>query len=359
MKFNHLQFAFARELKGFSQTQLAQKIKGLSQSNLSKFEKGFDVLAEDKIIEIINFLGFPISFFYKKIGNNVELAHYRKKSGTTKALKIELECNNRMLGYLVDCFSEDVDFPDFALTPLNPEDYTPEEIARYTRKTLKVSADEPIVDICNLLESKGIIIIELDNVSDKFDGVSFFTDKGTPLIIINKDFSNDRKRFTIAHELGHILMHNSGDFPVPEHRTDNQKENEANRFSAEFLMPEKAIKNSLVGLRLSDLSPLKKRWKTSKASIIKRAKDLHCIPENKAKYFMIELSRNGERKHEKTNVEIDNPVLMKEAYLLYQNLKYSNSDLANAFSVPKYIIDKYFTFDRPNLFLSFRNQAPN
>ncbi len=352
MKLNYSQFVFAREMKGLSQTQLAKEIKGLSQSNLSKFEKGFDVLSEEKIDSIISFLGFPKSFFYKRIGNNPELAHYRKKSGTTKALKTELECNNRILGYLIDCFSEDIVFPDFTLRPLDPEEYKPEEIAKHTRKLIGLIDDEPVAEIFNLLESKGIIIIELDGVSEKFDGVSFFTDKGSPLIIINKSLSNDRKRFTIAHELGHILMHNSGDFPVPEHRTEKQKENEANRFASEFLMPEKGIKKSLIGLKMYQLAPLKKKWLTSKAAIVMRAKDLGCIPDNRAKFFMVELSRNGERKKENTLVFIDKPVLFNDAYNIYKTeLQYTKKDLMNAFSLPMFIIDKYLDNNKPKLTL--------
>ncbi len=343
MRLNYLQFVFARELRGLTQSNLAKAIEGLSQPNLSKFEKGFDILSEEKINSIIDYLGFPKSFFYKRILNNVELAHYRKKSGTTKALKTELECNNKMLGYLVDCMSEDIEFPNFKLRPLDPEDYTPEEIARYTRKLLNIDAYEPIIDIFNLLECSGIVVVEMDNVSEKFDGVSFFSDKGTPMIIINKSFPNDRKRFTLAHELGHILMHISGDFPTPEHRTEKQKENEANRFASEFLMPENAIKNSLRGLGLYDLAPLKKRWRTSKASIIMRAKDLKCISDKKATYFMIELSRSGERKTEKTLVEIDEPVLFKDAFKTYKNhLNYSDEDLMSFFSIPPFVFEKYF-----------------
>ncbi len=70
---------------------------------------------------------------------------------------------------------------------------------------------------------------------------------------------------------------------------------------------------------------------------------------------MIELSRSGERKNEKTLVEIDRPVLFNQAYDIYKNdLKYSNEDLARAFALPKYIIDKYFKTDKSKLKISFK-----
>jgi Zn-dependent peptidase ImmA (M78 family) len=345
MKINHSQFVFAREFRGISQTELSKQVKGLSQSNLSKFEKGFDVLSDSVIESLIEVLGFPKSFFTKVINNDIEIAHYRKRSGITKGLKTQIETNNRLLGYVVDQLNHSIDFPEFSLKPLDPEEYLPEEVARFTRRLMGLNKREPVFNIFNLLESKGIIVIESDDVIEKFDGVSLMSDKGTPIIIINKNFSNDRKRFTLAHELGHILMHITGDFPIPKHRDEKRKEIEANRFASEFLMPEEGIKNSLVGLSLYDLAPLKKYWHTSKQSIIRRAKDLNAISDKKATYFMIELSRMGERKVEKTLVDIDRPIAFQNAYELHKSeLNYSDKELGEAFSLPIEIISKYFNF---------------
>lgn len=345
MEFNHSQFVFAREYRGISQTDLSKQIVGLSQSNLSKFEKGFDVLSDSIVETLIDVLDFPKNFFKKTINNDIEIAHYRKRSGITKELRTQLESNNKILGYLVDQLNISIDFPNFSLKSLDPEEFTPEEIAKFTRKTMGLDRREPVINIFTLLESHGIIVIEFNDVSDKFDGVSFITDKGVSVIIINKNFPNDRKRFTLAHELGHILMHINGDFPNPIHRDEKQKEIEANRFASEFLMPEEGIKNSLIGLNLYDLAPLKKYWHTSKQSLIRRAKDLNCIPDFRAKYFMIELSRMGERKDEKTLVSIDSPIAFKKAYQLHkEELNYSDEELASAFDLPKDMISKYFNF---------------
>lgn len=131
--------------------------------------------------------------------------------------------------------------------------YTPETVAQYTRKYLGLK-DEPVRNIFSLLERNGIIIIELDYDVDLFDGVSFLTDGGYYVIIINKNFSNDHKRFTLAHELGHLIMHTSNEFLISEYR---DKEDEANKFASEFLMPSDAISNSLRGLKLQYLVELK------------------------------------------------------------------------------------------------------
>lgn len=341
---NHKQLTFAREFKGYSQTELSNKIQGLSQSNLSKFEKGLGVLSEDLQKKIIDFLGFPEDFYNRKINTIIENANYRKRAtvSKTKILKFENKC--KVIGYVIDELSESIEWPDFKLAPLNVEDgYAPEYIANYTRRLLKVNVDEPIKNIFSILETAGIIIYEI-NDDEKFDGVSFITDKGNPIIIVNKNFSNDRKRFTIAHELGHILMHNENNFPISSYR---DKEKEANQFASEFLMPENYIKNSLRNLKLSEVGNLKNYWLTSMSSIIRRAKDLKCIDDNRYKYFLIEMSRNGFTKKEPIEVFIDKPSCLKNAINLFKtDLAYSLEDFSNYTALPKDIIDELFNSDK-------------
>lgn len=347
MEINYKQIIFAREYRGYSQTELASKIVGLSQSNLSKYEKGIGPLSTDVLNRIIDFLGFPTDFYEKKISNIAENAHYRRKKGMTKNERSQIDLSNKLLGYIVDQMGESVEFPDMSFRMIDLEDgYTPETVAQYTRKYLGLK-DEPVRNIFSLLERNGIIIIELDYDVDLFDGVSFLTDGGYYVIIINKNFSNDHKRFTLAHELGHLIMHTSNEFLISEYR---DKENEANRFASEFLMPSDAISNSLRGLKLQYLVELKRYWLTSMASIVRRAKDLKCITNEKYKYFSIELSRRGYRKSEPVNVYIDMPNMYNEAYKLHKNeLEYSNEEMATAFSLPIDVLTRFCCPTKTNL----------
>jgi len=339
MKLNHKQLTFAREYRGYSQTELAAKIKGLAQSNLSKFEKGVSTLSDELFNKTIQFLNFPEAFFYKKITNNIETANYRKRATINKKTKSQIEYSIRLIGYLVDQMSDSLEWPLFTFKQLDlNEGFTVEYVAQYTRKLLRLDPNEPVRNINYLLESNGVLVVEYD-APEKFDGVSYFSDRGTPIIIINSNFDNDRKRFTLAHELGHLLMHN-GDIPIPDYR---DRETEANRFAAEFLMPEAAIKSSLRNLKLSSLAELKRYWLTSMASIIWRAKDLGCINSERSKYLNIELSRNGEKKSEKLKVFIDSHRLFFTGYRMHrEELNYSDTELADAFSIPEDIVKIFF-----------------
>lgn len=341
---NHKQLTFAREFRGYSQTELANSIQGLSQSNLSKFEKGFGVLSGDIQKKIILFLDFPEEFFNKKINTVIENANYRKKATVLKTKIVKFENRSKVIGYLIDEFSESIEWPEFTLSTLNVEEgFSVEYIANYTRRLLKLEKDQPVKNIISILERSGIIIYEIDD-DESFDGISFITDKGYSVMIINKNFSNDRKRFTIAHELGHLLMHNENHFPISSYR---DKEKEANLFAGEFLMPQEAIKNSLRSLRFSDLGMLKSYWLTSMSSIVRRAKDLNCIDDKKYKYFLIEMSRNGLRKKEPIEVFIDQVSCFKNAINIFKNdLAFSIEDFMNFTSLPKDVLDEIFENDK-------------
>lgn len=337
---NPRQLTFVREYKGYSQTELSSKIKGLSQSNLSKFEMGVGQLSDEVKKRIIDYLEFPAAFYEQSISNNVENAHYRKKAGITKKEKEYIERSNKLIGYIIDQMSQSIEFPAFSLKPIDLDDgYSPEYVAQFTRRFIGVMQGS-VRDICTTLEKYGIIIVEQYDYGEGFDGVSFITDCGIPVIVINGNRSNDRKRLDIAHELGHILMHLFPNIAIPEYR---DKEKEAFAFAAEFLMPEKEIRNSLTRLKLSYLLPLKQYWLTSMASIVLRAKDLDCIDKNWYNYLNVELSRRGYKKNEPGIVYIDSPQLFMEAYGLFKTeLNYSDKELAETFHLPQDVIIHFF-----------------
>ena len=346
MKINHKQLTFAREYRGYSQTELSSMIDGLSQPNLSKFERDFDTLSNELLSKIFSFLDFPFEFLNKNISNVSETSHYRKRSTITKKDRTDIEQSYKLIGYIVDEMAVSLMWPEFNFKPLDLEEgYTPQYVANYTRKFLRLKSNEPVQDICNHLEVNGIIIVELETI-EKFDGVSFVSDNGYPIIVLNKNFSNDRKRFTLAHELGHLLMHSINNPAIPKHR-NKKLENEANEFAGEFLMPKEAIKNSLYNLKLSHLAELKRYWLTSMSAIFRRAWDLNCISDSTYKYLNIEFSRKGLKKDEGTDVYIDTPELFKKGYAMHKNeLAYSDFELSKAFSLPIDVIKRYCDFNR-------------
>ena len=202
---------------------------------------------------------------------------------------------------------------------------SPQEIAYKVRNFLGVPAG-PIDKIVSLLEKNGVIVMFL-NVDDmeKFDGLTMFTMNQAPVIWINRNIPNDRKRFSLAHELGHLVMHLRSD---NLEKSEEQKELEANEFAGEFLMPKSQCKVDLFKLKYKDLGMKKYYWKVSKAAIIYRAKELKCISEETARYLYVTLGRYGERKNESVQVPIDEPQIVKKMYSLHvSELKYSVEEM--------------------------------
>lgn len=340
----HKQLAFAREYRGLTQTELTSKVEGLSQSNLSRYEKGLSTLSDDLLSRIMDCLGFPMSFLDVSIRNEAEDRHYRKKASVSKSDRGTIDRFVSLVAYCYDWMCDMMDFPSYGFAYFDIENgFTPEEVARNLRRKFKLG-NEPVRNIVNLIEANGVVVYMWDCPYDEFDGVSLISDKGNHIIIVNRNMSNDRKRFTLAHELGHILMHQNVDFIISESR---DREKEANAFASEFLMPSQAMKSQLLNVKFSDLPVLKRYWSASMASIVRRSYDLGCIDRAKYTTLMTELSRNGWRKKEPYPVDIDNAVLFSSAYsLLSSELGYSSSTVAELTSLPLDVVNKIYNSRR-------------
>ena len=120
--------------------------------------------------------------------------------------------------------------------------------AKLTRKALGLGADEPVFNICRLLESSGIKVGEQNLSTHDFSGLSVGKEDGGPAIIVNTwdEISVERWIFTAAHELGHLVLHQS-DFEVGQTREEKKHEVEANTFASQFLMPDNSFQNEWNG----------------------------------------------------------------------------------------------------------------
>jgi len=97
-----------------------------------------------------------------------------------------------------------------------------------------------------------IVYSELENDISGF----LYSKNEKPIISVNKNHPTSRKRFTIAHELGHFILNHHGDLFIDKGRvlyrnTSSQdgiikEEREANRFAAELLMPEEMLLKELI-----------------------------------------------------------------------------------------------------------------
>lgn len=150
---------------------------------------------------------------------------------------------------------------------------------------------EPPVDVEELARRQGVEV-RYEDLEDQTSGV-LVRKNGDAVIGVNRNHHRNRRRFTVAHELGHWALHSeeSGyfvdDFTV-HYRGDGStrgydpRESEANAFAASLLMPEDALRNDLAGRRIDasdddQLSKLADRYEVSLQALTIRLANLNLL----------------------------------------------------------------------------------
>lgn len=337
MTINHSLLETARESRCYTQKEAAIRI-GISQAKLSKAERGEQTLGDDMLEKVAQAYDYPVSFFYGNQDSSPEGHMYfrRRLSGSAK-LYASIIAKTKILKRAIDELAPSVDLPECKFQPFDTQLDTPEEIARKTRYLLGIYKGR-MPNLTTLIEANGIIIISFDFGTDKLDGLSTITSKGYKVIFMNSEMPNDRKRFSLAHELGHMIMHMETTPKFPE-----EVENEANRFASELLMPCDEIRNSLYKLNLGKLADLKRSWHVSIKSLIYRAHALKTITDQQNRNWQINYSKNGYNKEEPVLLPKEKPQLMAGIINLFKNeLSYDDQDLMHMTNINRNDFNEYF-----------------
>lgn len=312
----------ARKLRQKTQKEVAAAA-GISQASLSKAERGLQELSTEAMDSLCQVLDLPMSFFVRDCEMpQIDELYFRKRVTISDKVMDSFTTKARIYSSIIEDIMSNVELPDYTLPnyPIS-DDMSPKEAAQNIRRELKVYRG-PVNDLTTLIENNGIIIFRFDFGTDKVDGLSTVTRTNRKIMFINDAMPNDRIRFSMAHELGHFVMHL---FNSPSNI--EQAEDEADEFASEFLMPEQDIRPSLEVMRLSDLSMLKRRWKVSMHALVRRAKMIGAIDERQYKNINIWFSRQGFTKYEPFPIPAEMPTIWDETISLYRSeLEYSDND---------------------------------
>jgi len=313
----------ARESRGITQSSLAKQL-GVTQAAVSKAEKIQGKVSENLLEKIAKVLIYPVGFFLQP-GHSYPPATplHRKQKGLGKKLqhKIEAEANIRRLH--IQKLLDSIDVEGKSIPVFEIDEYeTAQNVASALRRYLRLPKG-PVANMTAIIEGFGIAVILCNFYSEKIDGFTLFGKANVPLVFINKQMPWCRIRFTLAHELGHIVMN---------HVPGANIEEEANEFASSFLMPKEDIEKDfhLKILSLSDLANLKPYWKVSMQAILTRATRLGFLTKDKARRLWMNLSSAGYRKREPSYIDIqpENPTLLTSVLDLHRtNLEYTESEL--------------------------------
>jgi transcriptional regulator with XRE-family HTH domain len=226
----------ARQSRGMTQADLERE-SGISQSKLSKLENGALQVGASDLQRLADALGYPPEFFGQadRVYGFGSACNYnrRRTSVSSKDLHRMLADLNvtrmRMTRLLrgVDIETEN----EFFTAEPDEYDRNIERIAALTRAHWNLPMG-PIANLIGVIESAGGIVFKVPFGTLKMDALSQWSPGSTPIILVNARIPADRARHSIAHELGYFVMHQ---LPHPD------MEKEADRFAAEFLLPEREI----------------------------------------------------------------------------------------------------------------------
>lgn len=278
----------ARVMYGLTLDELCEKMGNLvSKQSISKYEKGVMMPENNVIVALAKALNVNLEYFFRPL-SSINKVEFRKKSTlsvkkqeqvkecvrdiTERYITIEqlLGINISFQNPIEDIVVEDCDGV--------------ENVVRELRKGWWTGLRN-LSNVVELLEDKGIKVLMVD-FDMSFEGLSaWVNDNEFPVVVINRNMSVERIRFTAMHELGHLLLN------IPSELPDKEKEKICHRFANAMLLPKEAlieeVGNKRRGIALPELIAIKEQYGISVAAVLMRMRDLGIINNSYYKNFYI------------------------------------------------------------------------
>ena len=299
----------ARESRGLNQVDLAEKI-GMQATNLSKIERKDLGMSIDSLKKVSIATNYPLSFFYQQGEITSENLNYRKKEKVAQKILTPINAKVNITRMQVQYVTRALGIETANVPSLDITDETEAgSVAYRVRKLWKVKS-QIIDNVTDLFEANGIVVRSIDFGTERVDSRTVLTDDKYPVIVVNKSLLGDRQRFSLAYQLGHLVMHTFK--PVDWNRDIGH---EANLFAAEFLMPEKEMSEDFKdGVTLALLAELKRKWKVSMIALLYRADDLGFLTDNQKRYLLQQFNDKKIRRREPMELDapIEQPKLLRQ-----------------------------------------------
>jgi len=272
----------ARALRGFSQRDLADRIS-VSKTTVYDYEREERLPDSAMLMNIADVLEIDLSYFLRapRVGS-IDPAYRKNQSMRVKEKNALIERIRDWLERYLEVESIlSVDDLSFAWPKEVPYEVASmddiEEAALALRDAWNIGRD-PIENLTERLEEKSLRVGCLESPS-AFDACAFEAqvNGGIPVIVFNEERSGDRQRFSIAHELGHLVLDVKGGL---------EEEDACNRFSGAFLVPRDVFIQDVGAQRkkisLRELQLLKEKYGMSMQALIYRMRDLGILNKHYA-----------------------------------------------------------------------------
>ena len=287
----------ARAASGLSLRGLEGAIDNrVTAQAISKYERDEAVPGSAVLIALANALGVTVDYLVGDQEMALEGMEFRRQAISSKREEARVEA--KVLGMLERYLTvEDLlglpsvewDKPREAPFPVMVNVVEADRGARALRAHWGLGI-EPVPDLVQVLEDRGVKVLatELSGIEGLMAHVRRASGQSVPVVVVNSGACRERQRFTIAHELGHLVL------------SPGQKvaaENAANRFAGAFLMPAEALwtevgkRRSSIGL--GELFRLKPLFGVSVQALANRCRDLAIFRPSLHKRLFQEFDRQG------------------------------------------------------------------
>lgn len=263
-----------------SQRELCCAVGGkVSPTAIAKYEKGMMFPSSDVLVMLSNALNMKLDYFFRPFSMDIDPSkfEFRKKSsmGVKRVNSIKLLVCSEIEKYLeieaILGISSQFRL-DYGNVSIESESDA-KTIAMRLRNDLSIGSDA-IVSSMDVLESAGVKIIEIEH-EDSFSGTCNEAG-GLPVVAVNKNMCSERKRLTIFHELGHLLMRCADGV---------DKEKMCNVFANEVLIPSHIFKG-IIGesrhdISLVELQGVQREYGISVDALMAKARQLNIITQKR------------------------------------------------------------------------------
>lgn len=288
--FNPSRLRLARQRLGLTSTKLAA-MSGVSLRSLTNYENGKLTPNEENLLKLARALSVAPNFFDRETSEvvPVEAASFRKLSKTTATRRDAVLANASLTVEFFAIIEARFKLPATDIPSLDK--LAPETAADLVRHRWNLG-DKPIVNMVHLLESKGVRVASLRHEYTDIDAFCFIRDS-KPYVFLNTSRSGERQRFDAAHELGHLVLHSEQEM---DPSTSKERESEANRFAASFLMPKTAVlSQAMRSASLERILAARTFWKVSAMAMTHRLHELDLLSDWQYRTTCVTLSERGYR----------------------------------------------------------------
>lgn len=338
-QFNGLELKLLRQFYELSLEDLGSKLDSdYTRQYLHKVETGQTLPNDQFIDKVAHYFNVPQSFFMQlKPVLQEDQIHFRSNRTAKVSFKQIVIARGEYIKRLTEYLDSKLRLPKYDIHASDDEPMALypviETIAEQCREKWGLGLG-PISNMVRLCETHGIIVTTFSSISKEVDALSLATKR--PIFVRNEaKESICRQRFDLAHELGHLVLHDG--IVTGDRLTESQ----ANHFASALLIPQVMMRTHFPTwyrngrFNWAKLSEFKQTWKVSKAAILYRAKQLGLLTQEQYTSGVIYLKKTGEGITEKEDhlIPKEKPELLQACFAMLVKKKIYAEDMAKALDV--------------------------